>query len=118
MDKKIYTQTAFIPFKKDISQERQEFMSHNWNRIDVRFDASKMTLEKYEAEFKKQLEEKIEMVEANVKYASDKVLKKYSTKLITAYDDFCGSIDVVECCEIGPITSENFCSNCGRKIMR
>jgi hypothetical protein len=33
--------------------------------------------------------------------------------------DFLGDeYDEVECCKIAPITNENFCPNCGRKIVR
>lgn len=27
-------------------------------------------------------------------------------------------IDVTECCKVGPISSENYCPNCGKKIVQ
>ena len=46
-----------------------------------------------------------------------------TTELITEMDDLYGidipiEITKTKCCEIAPITNENFCPNCGRKIMR
>ena len=41
-----------------------------------------------------------------------------TTRVIAIPDDFVGYIDVVECCKTGPITKENFCPNCGKKIIR
>lgn len=45
-----------------------------------------------------------------------------STELITEMDGVCGAvlyeITKTKCCGIAPITSENFCPNCGRKILR
>lgn len=40
------------------------------------------------------------------------------TKLKTIQDDLVGEIDIVECCEIGPIIKENYCPNCGKKITK
>lgn len=40
-----------------------------------------------------------------------------TTKLIQEDDYFC-KILVTECCNIGPITTENYCPNCGKKIIR
>jgi hypothetical protein len=36
-------------------------------------------------------------------------------------DDFCGvtcDMPVTDCCGIGPITNENYCPNCGKKITK
>lgn len=33
-------------------------------------------------------------------------------------DKFYGKLPVTECCGQGPITNENYCSNCGRKIIK
>lgn len=44
-----------------------------------------------------------------------------TTELITEQEDYYGSITNItktKCCGIAPITNENFCPNCGRKIMR
>ena len=45
------------------------------------------------------------------------------TELITEMDDLYGidipiEITKTKCCGIAPITNENFCPNCGRKIIR
>ena len=47
---------------------------------------------------------------------------KHLTRVITV-DRNSGSIiakkmDIVECCKIGPIMNENFCPECGKKIIR
>ena len=44
-----------------------------------------------------------------------------TTELITEKEDYYGAmtnITKTKCCGIAPITNENFCPNCGRKIMR
>ena len=44
-----------------------------------------------------------------------------STELITEKEDYYGAITnitITKCCGIGPITNENFCPNCGRKIIK
>jgi hypothetical protein len=41
-----------------------------------------------------------------------------TTKIIQKQYEFEGSIDLVECCEIGPITHEKYCPKCGKKIVR
>lgn len=44
-----------------------------------------------------------------------------STELITEQEDYYGSMTNIiktKCCGIAPITNENFCPNCGRKIVR
>lgn len=40
-----------------------------------------------------------------------------TTKLIHDGGDFL-SMDLVECCKVGPITTENYCPLCGKKIIR
>ena len=41
-----------------------------------------------------------------------------STELITKNEGSFYEITTTKCCGIGPITNENFCPNCGRKIVR
>ena len=48
-------------------------------------------------------------------------LKRYTmktTRIIDIEDSFAEKIKVVECCKIGPITNENFCPNCGKKVKK
>lgn len=41
-----------------------------------------------------------------------------TTKVIRQFEDsFMGDIDVTECCNIGPIVNENYCPQCGKKIL-
>ena len=50
-----------------------------------------------------------------------KELENNTTELITEKEDYYGAmtnITTTKCCGIGPITNENFCPNCGRKIVR
>ena len=50
-----------------------------------------------------------------------KELENNTTELITEEEDYYGAmtnITKTKCCGIGPITNENFCPNCGRKIIR
>lgn len=49
---------------------------------------------------------------------SVKERKDLYTKLIVWKEDFTPDYDVTECCEVGPITNENFCPKCGKKIKR
>ena len=44
-----------------------------------------------------------------------------TTELIIEKEDYYGcltNITKTKCCGIAPITNENFCPNCGRKIIR
>ena len=41
-----------------------------------------------------------------------------STELIIKNEGSFYEITTTKCCGVGPITNENFCPNCGRKIMR
>lgn len=43
--------------------------------------------------------------------------KNRTTTLERDGEDF-ASMDLVSCCKMGPITTENYCPNCGRKIIR
>jgi len=42
----------------------------------------------------------------------------YTTEIIQQEYDWEGTIDIVECCEIGPIIDEKYCPECGRRIIR
>lgn len=44
--------------------------------------------------------------------------KLKTTSLTRVNKDFLYDIDVTTCCKIGPITTEKFCSSCGKKIER
>lgn len=55
----------------------------------------------------KQLKERIEELES-----------EKSTELITKNEGSFYQETITKCCGIGMITKENFCPNCGRKIMR
>ena len=58
----------------------------------------------------KQLKERIKELES-----------EKSTELITEKEDYYGAmtnITKTKCCGIAPITNENFCPKCGRKILR
>ena len=64
----------------------------------------------YSKETVQQLESRIKELES-----------EKSTELITEQEDYYGSITNItktKCCGIAPITNENFCPNCGRKIVR
>ena len=54
-----------------------------------------------------QLKERIEELES-----------EKSTELIEKNEGSFYEITTTKCCGIGPITTENYCPNCGRKIMR
>lgn len=41
-----------------------------------------------------------------------------TTKIISQSDDLAGEIYATQCCQWGPITHENYCPNCGKKIIR
>ena len=44
-----------------------------------------------------------------------------TTKIIQLKEDWVEGeiiVDVTECCKVGPITNENYCSKCGKKIIR
>lgn len=44
-----------------------------------------------------------------------------TTKIIQIEDDYFGDsviLDATECCKVNPITNENYCPNCGKKIIR
>ena len=32
--------------------------------------------------------------------------------------DFIGGYDVTKCCKVGPVVNENYCPECGKKIIR
>lgn len=40
------------------------------------------------------------------------------TRIIVEPDEVMGNIPLVECCKIGPIRNENYCPNCGNKIIK
>ena len=42
----------------------------------------------------------------------------YTTELITKHEGSFYQETVTKCCGIGMITKENFCPNCGRKIIK
>lgn len=42
----------------------------------------------------------------------------YETRIVDRPDELCGTISSTECCQVGPITTEKYCSDCGRKIVR
>jgi len=50
----------------------------------------------------------------------DCLLEDYepTTKLIKEKDSLAGEVYLTECCRIGPITSENYCDHCGKKIKK
>jgi len=58
----------------------------------------------------------VEQLESRIKE-----LENNTTELITEEEDYYGAmtnITKTKCCGIGPITNENFCPNCGRKIIK
>jgi hypothetical protein len=59
-----------------------------------------------------QCTESVEQLENRIKE-----LENYTTELITV-KDFGFPEQMVECCGFGGITTENYCPNCGRKIIR
>ena len=42
----------------------------------------------------------------------------WKTTIVTKHEDFVGWIKVTKCCKIGPITNENNCPNCGKRIIK
>ena len=44
-------------------------------------------------------------------------LEKEKTRVIILENDLVGKINITECCEVGPITCENYCPNCGKQIL-
>ena len=39
-----------------------------------------------------------------------------STDVVNEYEEGFGTYGVTECCRFGPLTDENYCPNCGKKI--
>ena len=61
--------------------------------------------------------ELIEELESRIKELEE----EKTTELIIEKEDYYGcltNITKTKCCGIAPITNENFCPNCGRKIIR
>ena len=58
--------------------------------------------------------ETVEQLESRIKELEN----EKSTELITKHEDSFYEETVTKCCGVGMITNENFCTNCGRKIMR
>ena len=62
-------------------------------------------------------DEKIQQPESRIKE-----LENNTTELEIEREDFYGAgfivIHKTKCCKIAPITNENYCPNCGRKIVR
>jgi thymidine kinase len=65
-----------------------------------------MTSEEYQKYQK--LKRKVENLESQ--------LEKEKTKVIILDEAQFGRVAVTECCQVGPITSENYCPNCGKQI--
>ncbi len=42
----------------------------------------------------------------------------WKTTIVMQHDDFAGWIIVTKCCKKGPITNENNCPNCGKRIVK
>ena len=42
----------------------------------------------------------------------------WKTSIIMQDEDFVGWIKVTKCCKIGPITSEKYCPECGKRIIK
>ena len=83
--------------------------------IDIEKDKIKMLEEtlKYVLSIKS---EKIQQLESRIK----ELESEKTTELITEKEDYYGAmtnITKTKCCGIAPITNENFCPNCGRKIL-
>lgn len=88
---------------------------------DVLYHYSKETVHQLESRIK-ELEQTIENMKA---IAGEKIEPinvvssvDYTTELITKNEGSFYEITTTKCCGIGPITRENFCPNCGRKIVR
>ena len=63
------------------------------------------------------LKAKIEELESRI----TELEEQKTTELIIEKEDYYGcltNITKTKCCGIAPITNENFCPNCGRKIIR
>lgn len=46
------------------------------------------------------------------------ISKFYFTHTIIRYNNFTGNVRATACCGIRPITNENYCPKCGRKIIK
>ena len=55
-----------------------------------------------------------------LRWIRDKEINLYlgTTKIIMLQQKFVGTIKVTECCKIGPLTTEKYCPNCGRFIIK
>jgi hypothetical protein len=42
----------------------------------------------------------------------------WKTTIVMQHEDFVGWIKVTKCCKIGPVTNENNCPNCGKRIIK
>lgn len=43
---------------------------------------------------------------------------KGTTNVLPEYEEGFGTYDVTECCRFGPIVDENYCPECGKKIIK
>lgn len=43
---------------------------------------------------------------------------KGTTNVLPEYEEGLGTYDVTECCRFGPIVDENYCPECGKKIIK
>ncbi len=84
---------------------------------DINIDNIKQVKAKnvFDAEIRNMKEDIVKSLQSNLD-------KLNTTKIISVKDTLCDGIefdiDVTECCKIGPITTEKYCSNCGKKIIR
>ena len=89
---------------KDNDYQNSGLRTDRNHRIDLYLSD---VLYHYSKETVQQLESRIKELES-----------EKSTELITKHEDSFYEIIKTKCCGIGPITDENFCPNCGRKIVR
>lgn len=64
------------------------------------------------------LNEKVKLASDFMNYARRIRDREGEIPLLTMEDDYYVEYHITSCCKIGPITSENYCSNCGKKIVK
>ena len=89
---------------KDNDYQNSGLRTDRNHRIDLYLSD---VLYHYSKETVQQLESRIKELES-----------EKSTELITKNEGSFYQETITKCCGIGPITSENFCPNCGREIVR
>jgi hypothetical protein len=88
-------------------------IGHQTFRLQEMRDDDEITPKEYTKWYKKQLDAAFENLRQIWQPGTTKV-----KELPGVINDALESITVTECCEIGPITRENYCPTCGKKIIR